>query len=58
MKLTVILENVIREEEEKRAISALDQAMGLSFKTMGSELEKNQKELQQDVEQSNPELMS
>ena len=56
MKLTVILENVIREEEEKKAIGALDQAMGLSFKTMGSELEKNQKELQQDVEQSNPEL--
>lgn len=56
MKLTVLLENVIREEEEKKAISALDQAMGLSFKTMGAELQKSEKELQQDVDQSNPEL--
>ena len=56
MKLRPLLENVIREEEEKKAISALDQAMGMSFKAMGSELEKSEKELQQDVEQSNPEL--
>lgn len=56
MKLKVLLENVIQEEEEKKAISALDQAMGTSFNTMGVELQKNQKELQQDVEQSNPEV--
>lgn len=56
MKLTVLLESVIREEEEKKAISALDQAMATSFKTMGAELERSQEELQQDVDQSNPEL--
>lgn len=56
MRLQPILEGILREEEEKQAISALDQAMGTSFKTMGAELEANKEELQQDVEQSNPEL--
>ena len=56
MKLKVLLESVIREEEDKKAISALDQAMAASFKTMGTELERSQEELQQDVDQSSPEL--
>lgn len=56
MKLRILLEEVIREEEEKKAIDALDQAMGMSFKTMGAELEANKEKLQQDVEKSNPEL--
>jgi len=56
MKLTVLLENIIREEEDKKAISALDQAMGMSFKALGAELEANKDEIQQDVEQSKAEL--
>jgi len=56
MKLTVLLENIIREEEDKKAISALDQAMGMSFKALGAELEANKDEIQQDVGQSKAEL--
>ncbi len=56
MKLTVLLENIIREEEDKKAISALDQAMGMSFRALGAELEANKDEIQQDVEQSKAEL--
>ena len=56
MKLTVLLESIIREEEDKKAISTLDQAMGMSFKALGAELEANKDEIQQDVEQSKAEL--
>ena len=50
MKLQPILEGILREEEDKKTISALDQAMATSFKTMGTELEANK------VEQSDGKL--
>ena len=49
MKLQLILEEILREEESKKQIAAMDQAMGDAFKTLGAELEANKEEIQQDV---------
>lgn len=53
MKLDRIVEQLIKEAEEKQQVAALDQAMGNAFKAMGSLLNQGEEELKQDVQQSN-----
>jgi hypothetical protein len=56
IKLSVLVESILREEEDKKQIAAMDAAMGDAFKTLGAELEANKEEIQQDVEQSQGEI--
>ena len=51
-RLMPLVESILREEEDKKQIAAMDAAMGDAFKTLGSELEANKDEIQQDVAQS------
>ena len=52
MKLQTIFKGILKEEEDKAQLSALDQAMSSGFNLMGSELKAKEDELQADVEQS------
>jgi hypothetical protein len=56
MKFNTIMEQLIKEAEEKQQLAALDQAMGMAFKAMGAELQSNQDELKQDVQNADIEL--
>ena len=56
IKLSSLVESILREEEDKQQIAAMDAAMGDAFKTLGSELEANKDEIQQDVNQSKGEM--
>ena len=56
MKLDSILEELIKEAEDKQQVDALDQAMGNAFKTMGSLLSQSEDELKQDVQQADIEI--
>ena len=47
-----IMEQLIKEAEDKAQIAALDQAMGAGFNAMGSELKAKEDELKADVEQA------
>jgi hypothetical protein len=47
-----IVEQLIKEAEDKAQISALDQAMGAGFNVMGSELKAKEDELKADVQQA------
>lgn len=50
MKFKRIVEQLIKEAEDQQQIDALDQAMGMSFKAMGAELQSKEDELKQDVQ--------
>lgn len=56
MKLTTLIKGVLKENEDKAMIAQMNAAMGDAFKTMGSELETNKGEIQQDVDQSEGEV--
>lgn len=56
IKLTPLVESILREEEDKKQIAAMDAAMGNAFKALGAEFEANKEEIQQDVEQSQGEV--
>lgn len=56
IKLSFLVESILREEENKKQIAAMDAAMGGAFKTLGAEFEANKDEIQQDVEQSQGEV--
>lgn len=56
MKLDSILEQLIKEAEDKQQVDALDQAMGSAFKVMGDMLKANEKQLKQDVQQADIEI--
>lgn len=56
MQLSSIAKKVLKEAEDKALISKMDAAMGSGFRTLGSELEANQDEIQQDVEQADAEV--
>lgn len=47
-----IMEQLMKEAEDKAQIAALDQAMGAGFNVMGSELKAKEDELKADVEQA------
>jgi hypothetical protein len=52
MKLTTLVKEILVEAEEDQ----LSAAMGMSFKTLGAEIESNKDELAQDVQQSQAEM--
>lgn len=56
MKLSTLAKSILKENEDKAMISKMDAAMGDAFKTLGSELEANKDEIQQDVDQSEGEV--
>lgn len=56
IQLKHIVEVILREEEDKKQIAAMDAAMADSFKTLGAEFEANKEEIQQDVANSEAEL--
>ena len=56
IQLKTIVERILREEEDKKQIAAMDAAMADSFKTLGAEFEANKEEIQQDVADSEAEL--
>lgn len=56
LKLTPLVESILREEENKQQIDAMDAAMGDAFKALGAEFQANQDEIQQDVEQADAEV--
>jgi len=55
-QLKRIVERILREEEDKKQIAAMDAAMANTFKTLGTEFEANKEEIQQDVADSEAEL--
>lgn len=56
IQLKTIVERILREEEDKKQIAAMDAAMNDAFKTLGAEFTANEKEIQQDVADSDAEL--
>lgn len=50
MRFQSIIEQLIKEAEDKQQVSALDQAMGMSFQSMGAELSSREDELKKDVQ--------
>ncbi len=56
IRLTPLLESILREEDMKKQTAAMDAAMGSAFKTLGAEFEANKDEIQQDVAQSQGEV--
>ena len=56
MKFSKIIEQLIKEAEEKQQLAALDQAMGSAFQAMGSELSSKEDELKQDVQSADIEI--
>lgn len=56
MKLDKIVEQLIKEAEEKQQVAALDQAMGSAFKSMGDMLKSSEDQLKQDVQQADIEI--
>jgi len=56
IKLRSLVESILREEEDKKQIAAMDAAMGDAFKTMGAAFEADKEEIQQDVQDSEAEL--
>lgn len=52
MKLTTLVKEILVEAEEDQ----LSAAMGMSFKTLGAEIESNKDELAQDVQQSQADM--
>jgi len=55
-KLGLIVEQILREEEDKKMIAAMDAAMKDSFTALGNEFKNNQGEIEQEVESSEEEL--
>jgi hypothetical protein len=55
-KLGLIVEQILREEEDKKVIAAMDAAMKDSFTALGNEFKSNQGEIEQEVESSQEEL--
>lgn len=55
-KLGLIVEQILREEEDKKMIAAMDAAMKDSFTALGNEFKSNQGEIEQEVESSEEEL--
>jgi hypothetical protein len=55
-KLGLIVEQILREEEDKKIIAAMDAAMKDSFTALGSEFESNKDEIGQEVESSEEKL--
>ena len=55
-KLGLIVEQILREEEDKKMIAAMDAAMKDSFTALGTEFESNKDEIEQEVESSEEEL--
>ncbi len=55
-KLSLIVEQILREEEDKKMIAAMDAAMKDSFTALGTEFESNKDEIEQEVESSEEEL--
>lgn len=56
IQLSSIVESILREEENKQQIAAMDAAMGSAFKDLGAEFEANKEEIQQDVANADAEL--
>jgi len=56
MKLQPILEGILREEEDKKQITAMDQAMQAAAAELAKQYKDNEAEIKQDVEQSEEEL--
>lgn len=56
IRLTPLVESILREEDMKKQVAAMDAAMGNAFKTLGAEFEANKEEIQQDVAQSQSEV--
>lgn len=56
MKLQIILEGILKEEEDKKQIAAMDQAMQAAAAELASLYKSNEAEIKQDVEQSNEKL--
>ncbi len=56
MKLDKIVEQLIKEAEDKQQVAALDQAMGNAFKSMGDLLKSSEDQLKQDVQQADIEI--
>ena len=52
MQLKPLLENIIKEEEDKANIDALDKAMASAFAELGAEYKAKSAELKKDVEQA------
>jgi len=55
-KLGLIVEQILREEEDKKMIAAMDAAMKDSFTALGTEFESNKDEIEQEVESSEEKL--
>ena len=56
MKLQPILEGILREEEDKKQIAAMDQAMQAAAAELANFYKDNEAEIKQDVEQSEEKL--
>lgn len=56
MKLQPILEGILREEEDKKQIAAMNQVMGDTFKALGAEFQANKDEIEQEVEKTQAKL--
>lgn len=55
-KLSLLVEQILKEEEDKKMIAAMDAAMGKAFTTLGNEFKANQDEIEQEVEASEEKL--
>ena len=55
MRLQLILEGILKEEEDKKQIAAMNQAMQLAAAELAKLYKDNEAEIKQDVEQSEEE---
>jgi hypothetical protein len=55
-KLKTIVEQILREEEDKQMIAQMDAAMKNSFATLGNEFKSHQGEIEQEVETTEEQL--
>ena len=56
IRLAPLAESILREEENKKKVAAMDAAMGAAFKDLGSLFQSEEDEIKKDVEQSKGEV--